>query len=108
MNWNPYFKGFEAYLMMEKSLSYNSISAYTSDLQKLYDYFLITGKDITPEKVKMKDIEAFITYISELQLAEKSQARILSGIKAFYHFMMMEDMIQDDPTELISGPKLPR
>lgn len=108
MNWTPYFKGFEAFLLMEKSLSKNSIEAYGRDLQKLYEYLSLTGKMMPPEKVGMHDIEAFIAYIHGIGLSEKSQARILSGIKAFYKFLMMDDVIQDDPTELISGPKLSR
>ena len=61
-----------------------------------------------PEKVKGKHIEDFLSYLSDLGLSEKSSARMLSGIKAFYKYLMMEDAITDDPTDGISGPKLSR
>ncbi len=108
MNWGSYFKGFEAYLILEKSLSKNSIAAYDQDLSKLYEYLTLQGVDQTPESISTTQIEQFITYISELGLSEKSQARILSGIKAFYKYLLIEDLIDTDPTELISGPKLTR
>lgn len=106
MNWSPYIKGFEAYLLMEKSLSKNSIEAYLRDIEKLYQYLEMVQAGLMPEAVKMKHIEDFIIYISGLGLSEKSSARILSGIKAFYKYMLMEDLINDDPTELVNGPKL--
>jgi integrase/recombinase XerD len=106
LNWSPYIKGFEAYLLMEKSLSKNSIEAYLRDVEKLYQYLELTSANLMPEAIKMKHIEDFIIYISGLGLSEKSSARILSGIKAFYKYMLMEDLINDDPTELVNGPKL--
>lgn len=108
MNWNSYFKGFEAYLILEKSLSKNSIVAYERDLSKLFEYLSLEGIDLPPQQISTDHIEAFITYISELGLSEKSQARILSGIKAFYKYMLVEDLMDIDPTELITGPKLTR
>jgi integrase/recombinase XerD len=106
LNWSPYIKGFEAYLIMERSLSKNSIDAYIRDIEKLYQYFDLKGLKLMPEAVRMADIENFLIYISELGLSEKSSARILSGVKAFYKYMLMEDIINDDPTDLINGPKL--
>jgi len=104
--WSPYIKGFEAYLLMEKSLSKNSIEAYLRDVHKLVEFFEIKGQDLMPEKVKTRHIEDFLSYLSDLGLSEKSSARMLSGIKAFYKYLMMEDAISDDPTDGISGPKL--
>ncbi len=91
---------------MEKSLSKNSIEAYLRDVEKLYQYLELISANLMPEAVRMKHIEDFIIYISGLGLSEKSSARILSGIKAFYKYMLMEDLINDDPTELVNGPKL--
>ena len=108
MVWSPYIKGFEAYLLMEKSLSKNSIEAYLRDVEKLVEYFGVKGVELMPEKVKGKHIEDFLSYLSDLGLSEKSSARMLSGIKAFYKYLMMEDAITDDPTDGISGPKLSR
>lgn len=106
--WTPYIKGFEAYLLMEKSLLKNSIEAYLRDVEKLVEYFGVKGVELMPEKVKGKHIEEFLSYLSDLGLSEKSSARMLSGIKAFYKYLMMEDAITDDPTDGISGPKLSR
>lgn len=108
MVWIPYIKGFEAYLLMEKSLSKNSIEAYLRDVEKLVEYFGVKGIDLMPEKVKSRHIEEFLSYLSDLGLSEKSSARMLSGIKAFYKYLMMEDAISDDPTDGIAGPKLSR
>lgn len=106
MSWLPYIKGFESYLMLEKSLSKNSIEAYLRDISKLEEYLELKSEKKLPEKINMSDIEGLLSYLTEIGLNEKSTARILSGIKAFYKYMMMEDIISDDPTELISGPKL--
>ncbi len=108
MVWIPYIKGFEAYLLMEKSLSKNSIEAYLRDVEKLVEYFGVKGIDLMPEKVRGRHIEEFLSYLSDLGLSEKSSARMLSGIKAFYKYLMMEDAISDDPTDGIAGPKLSR
>lgn len=93
---------------MEKSLSRNSIEAYLRDVQKLVEFLEMKGQDLMPEKVKTRHIEDFLSYLSDLGLSEKSSARMLSGIKAFYKYLMMEDAISDDPTDGISGPKLSR
>ncbi|MBK8699057.1 MAG: site-specific integrase [Saprospiraceae bacterium] len=103
MNWSPYIKGFEAYLLMEKSLSKNSIEAYLRDVGKLYEYLQIKGFSLQPEQIRMSHVEAFLAYLFDLGLNEKSCARMLSGVKAFYKYLMMEDLVADDPTELIMG-----
>jgi integrase/recombinase XerD len=108
INWTAYIKGFEAYLIMEKSLSKHSIEAYLRDVEKFYQYLDLHKIHLMPENVKLKHVESFIMYLSDLGLSEKSSARILSGIKAFYKYLLIEDLINDDPTELINGPKLTR
>jgi integrase/recombinase XerD len=108
MNWSPYIKGFEAYLLLERSLSENSVEAYKYDVDKLYQYFVQTNQEKTPEQVTLSDLESFILYINKIGIGEFTQARIISGVKAFYKFMMMEDLIDVDPSELLEGPKLRR
>lgn len=108
MNWSPYIKGFETYLLLERSLSENSIEAYKYDVDKLYQYFIQTKQEKTPEQVKLADLESFIIYINKIGIGEFTQARIISGVKAFYKFLLMEDMIDVDPSELLEGPKLRR
>ncbi len=108
MNWSPYIKGFETYLLLERSLSENSIEAYKYDVDKLYQYLVQTKQEKTPEQLKLRDLEDFIIYINKIGIGEFTQARIISGVKAFYKFLLMEDMIDADPTELLEGPKLKR
>ncbi|MEE9437500.1 MAG: site-specific tyrosine recombinase XerD [Saprospiraceae bacterium] len=108
MNWTAYIKGFETYLMLERSLSKNSIEAYKYDVEKLYQYILISNTDKTPQQINQKDLQDFTIYVAKLGISANTQARILSGIKAFYKYLLMEDIIDDDPTELLEGPKLKR
>jgi integrase/recombinase XerD len=110
MNWDSYIKQFSNYLKLERSLSANSIEAYTRDVTKLSQYLQMNmrGTQMSPMRVGAKDLQGFIEYINELGMSAYSQARILSGIKAFYKFLMVEELIESDPTSLIEGPKLGR
>lgn len=108
MDWNSTLKGFQAYLLLEKSLSNHSIEAYIRDAEKLMEYVIMSKTDLPPDKLTTDHLTAFIYYINELGLEPKSQARIISGIRAFYKFMMMEDIIDHDPSAILEGPKLQR
>jgi len=108
MNWNPTIKGFKSYLQLERSLSENSIQAYLHDVEMLVQYFLLKEIDVAPQNVEQKQVEEFIQYVSKLGMSATSQARILSGIKAFYKYMLIEDMISVSPTELLEAPRIGR
>ena len=108
MNWDILIKQFKNYLQLERSLSGNSIEAYVHDIVKLRQFLEISNASLSPQKVKQKDLQEFIEYINELGLAPHSQARLLSGIKAFYKFLLIEEEIENDPSALIEGPKLGR
>jgi integrase/recombinase XerD len=108
LNWSSYIKQFSNYLKLERSLSANSIDAYVRDVEKLNQYTEMNLPAASPMKINAKDLQGFIEYINELGMSAHSQARILSGIKAFYKFMMMEDLVENDPTALLEGPKLGR
>ena len=108
MTWENYIKGFKAYLKLEKSLSNNSISAYLHDINKLLQFFELNENIIPPEKVKLSDLQAFIQWINKLGLAATSQARIISGLKAFFKYMLLEDAIKQSPAELLEAPKTGR
>ncbi|MGB4837660.1 MAG: site-specific tyrosine recombinase XerD [Saprospiraceae bacterium] len=108
MDWNSTIKGFRAYLLLEKSLSSNSIDAYLRDVNKLLEFVLIRKIDLSPDKLTNDHLTKFIYYINDLGLEAKSQARIISGIRAFYRFMLMEDIIDTDPSELLESPRLQR
>lgn len=108
MDWNSAIKGFKAYLVLERALSENSTEAYLRDVHKLAEYLYLTEKVTNPVTLQSSDIEGFLRYINELGLGAKSQARMLSGVKAFFKFLLVENMRDDDPTQLIEGPKLSR
>jgi len=108
MEWKSYIKGFEAYLMLERSLSKNSIAAYTADVEKLVSFLKIQKATTAPQSVSGKQLKEFIFWINKIGLGARSQARIISGLKAFYKYLIMEDMIEDDPTSLLDSPKLER
>jgi len=98
-----WLKKYIAFLKLEKSLSSNSVSAYLNDLQKLMDY-VGDAKDIL--LLEASDLEEFLCQLRDLGIHPRSQARILSGIKSFYKFLIIEDYIRKDPTELVEAPKL--
>jgi integrase/recombinase XerD len=106
--WQPFIKDFGSYLKLERSLSDNSIMAYLRDVEKLDQFIEMSYGKLSPLALESSHLQAFIHYISELGMSAYSQARILSGIKAFYKYLMYEDQITDDPTILLEGPKLGR
>jgi integrase/recombinase XerD len=108
VDWKSSIKGFQHYLKLEKSLSANSIDAYLRDIEKLHQYLEMTGDITMPENISLEQLEQFVQYIHKLGLNDRSQARIISGIRAFYKFLLMEDAINHNPTELLEGPKLSR
>jgi len=106
MDWKRIIKEYGGFLKLEKGLSLNSIEAYLSDLTKLKQYLESAGLDIGPEELDREQLSSFLIWISELGLSARSQARILSGIKAFYRYLLMEEIIERDPTALLEGPRL--
>ena len=108
MNWELRLKEYQAFLLIEKSLSPNSVDAYLRDMQKLLQFFSIQNIEAKPEQVNYELLRDFITWLNELGISERTQARIISGIKGFYKFMLLEDHIETDPTSLIEGPRIGR
>jgi integrase/recombinase XerD len=106
--WDPYKKGYKAWLQLERSLSDNSIEAYLRDIDKLTQYLLAAGTLKTPEAIELKDLQSFLHWIGELGLNAASQARILSGIRSFYKYCSIEHIVKQDPTTLLESPKLKR
>ncbi len=97
-------KSFEVHLMLEKSLSQNSIDAYMSDLDKLMCFLTDEKKKL--EEVSLNDLQQFVSQLYDLDIHARSVARIISGIKSFYKFLVLDDYIQNDPTELLESPKI--
>ncbi|MEO6167560.1 MAG: tyrosine recombinase [Chitinophagales bacterium] len=108
MDWKSTIKGFKAYLQLELSLSYNSIEAYLHDVALLHRFFELKNSATQPEEVLLPQLQEFILFINELGMGDQSQARILSGVRAFYKYLMIEDLVKNDPTVLLEGPKLRR
>ena len=106
--WEPYKKGFKAWLQLEKSLAENSVEAYLRDIDKLTDYLQATGKLVTPQQLELKDLEKFVQWISELGMTVTSQSRIISGLRSFYAYCYMEQMVSINPTALLETPKQKR
>ncbi|MGV3541069.1 MAG: site-specific tyrosine recombinase XerD [Rufibacter sp.] len=108
MNWSTSLTQFQGYLQLEKSLSSNSVEAYLRDVRKLAHYFEITNQKVGPLAVDVTHLQGFLEWINTLGMTPHSQARTISGIRAFYKFLIMEDLLTADPTETIEGPKLRR
>ena len=106
--WEPYKKGFKAYLQLEKSLSDNSVEAYLRDIEKLTQYLQQANKLVAPDALVLKDFQQFLKFIAELGMNSTSQARIISGIRAFYKYCLLEHICKSDPTILLEAPKLKR
>jgi integrase/recombinase XerD len=108
MNWEMQVRHFSNYLKIERSLAANSVEAYIHDVQMLQQFIAMKDPQRSPLQVTTKVLQGFLEYINELGMSAHSQARILSGIKAFYKYMLFEELIDKDPTALIEGPKLGR
>jgi integrase/recombinase XerD len=106
--WEPYKKGFKAYLQLEKSLSDNSVEAYLRDVDKLTQFLQNENKLRKPEEIDLKDLQQFIKWVTELGMTATSQARIISGLRGFYKFCSLEQISKTDPTALLEAPKLKR
>ncbi|MBS1542286.1 MAG: site-specific tyrosine recombinase XerD [Bacteroidetes bacterium] len=106
--WMSAIRDFRNYLKLERSLSPNSIEAYERDVEKLAQYVSMNTAGTRPEKVDIKLLQGFLQYINELGMSAYSQARILSGIKGFYKYLLAEERIDKDPTQLLEGPRLGR
>lgn len=104
--WEPYKKGFKAYLQLERSLSDNSVEAYMRDIEKLTQYLEQSSTLTTPADIKLTDLQHFVKWIGELGMSATSQARIISGIKSFYRYCVIEHISKTDPTTLLEAPKL--
>jgi integrase/recombinase XerD len=106
--WEPYKKGFKAWLQLEKSLAENSVEAYLRDIDKLTDYLQATHKMVTPQEIDLIDLETFVQWVSELGMTVTSQSRIISGLRSFYAYCYMEQIVTVNPTALLETPKQKR
>jgi len=107
MDWGSAIKDFKQYLLLERSLSKNSIEAYQRDVEKLRQHAACTHQK-PPHEITTQDIRDFLIWINQLGMTPHSQARVLSGIKAFYHYLALEEVVNENPASLIEGPRLGR
>lgn len=108
MEWQSTLKDYEGFLKLEKGLSPNSIVAYVSDINKLIQYLELQKIGDGPIDLTHELLHKYLVWISELGLSARSQARILSGLKSFYRFLLLEDLLEKDPTALLEAPRLGR
>ncbi len=106
--WETYKKGYKAWLQLEKSLADNSVQAYLHDVEKLTSYLLTVNDLKKPGDVKLKDLEQFVKWVHELGMTPASQGRIISGLRSFYKYCLLEQISETDPTILLEAPKLKR
>lgn len=104
--WERYIKDFVSFLKIEKGLAENSIFAYQNDVTKLYDF--AKSRNLEPTQISYENLKEFVAVLFDLGLSARSQARIISGIKQFYGFLLIEDVLMDDPSELLEMPKIGR
>jgi integrase/recombinase XerD len=108
MLWQSYIKKFKSYLKIELSLSANSVQAYVRDIEGFSTFLALKLDDSAPNQITEKHIAEFLKYVNDLGLAATTQARMLSGIKAFFNFLIIEETIKVNPTELFDSPKIGR
>ena len=106
LTWNVANRNFENYLRLEKSLSENSIEAYLNDVRKLENFAETSGREIPPAAITYSDLKEFLKWYSADNLNTRTQARVLSGIRAFYKFLLIDGEIDENPSSLIESPKL--
>jgi len=108
LDWLSAKKGFKSYLKLERSLSANSIAAYLRDIDKITQFLEVQDKKIGPLAIQAKDLKDLIEWVNELGMLATTQARLISGIKAFYKYLVLEDLLKVDPSALIEAPKTRR
>lgn len=108
MDWQPALSGFKSYLRLERSLSANTIEAYLHDVDKLIQYFKSRNVDASLSAISSKDLKEFLVWINELGMLPPTQARVISGLKAFFKYLILENQIVLDPSALLESPKMSR
>jgi integrase/recombinase XerD len=108
MAWDVFLTEYKNYLQLERSLAENTVAAYVHDVIKLKQFLDISNRNVDPLQVSSTDLHDFLEYVNELGMTVHTQARVVSGIKGFYKYLVFEDIIKDNPSELLEAPKLGR
>ena len=105
MSWITYINGFNNYLLIEKSLSKNTVDAYIRDIKKLANFFLTKNEKIKINDISYKDFQVYLAYLNDEKIKPRSQSRIISSIRSFFKFLVIENIIVNNPSELLETPK---
>lgn len=108
MKWDSYLNGYKAFLQLEKSLSGNTIEAYLYDVKNLIRFFSETGEDVQPPQVTIHHLQSFLKWVTEQGMTPRTQSRIVSGLRSFFNYLLLENILQRDPTELLDAPRIGR
>lgn len=108
MEWNGLIADFESYIKLEKSQSENTIEAYGRDLHRFVEFLSIINKPLHPSDIRLDDFIQYFVWLAELGIGERSQARMISSLKSFYKYLLIEGLIVENQTELLETPRLPR
>ena len=108
MDWQRALKGFKTHLRLERSLSANTVDAYLHDVAKLQQYLLANGSTKTAVDITSDDLKNFIGWVAQLGMLPPTQARVLSGLKAFFKYLVLDDLLSTDPSALLESPRLSR
>jgi len=106
ITWEISIEQFVNFLRLERSLSSNSISAYKNDIKKLREYLSAQREALYPNQIDFNHLRDFLHWINELGMSPTTQSRVISGIKAFFKYLLIENYIEQDPTELLESPKI--
>lgn len=106
--WKGLLRSFKAFLQLEKSLSANSVEAYVRDVEKLCQYLEMKSLQVQPSEIKLHELQDFLKWVTELGMSARTQARVISGIRAFYKYLVLDNLASSDPTELLESPKTGR
>ncbi|BAX81530.1 MAG: site-specific tyrosine recombinase XerD [Labilibaculum antarcticum] len=108
MKWTTTIENFKTYLTLEKNLSKNSVDAYINDITKLTTFFREKNMEVAPEEVILQHLKDFVAWINDAGTSPRTQARVISGIKAFFKYLLLEEIIEKNPTALLEAPKIGR
>ncbi|MCK9413351.1 MAG: site-specific tyrosine recombinase XerD [Prolixibacteraceae bacterium] len=108
MNWTESKKGYETFLRLEKSLSQNSVSAYVNDIHKLISFVEEHYPGLSPEAIKLVQLRKFVEWMNGNGVSPRTQARTISGVKSYFKFLLIEEVVENDPTTLLESPKIGR
>ena len=104
--WRSYVEGYRTYLRLERNVSPNTLAAYLRDVQKLVEFLELEGSEVGPLGVRTDHLSRYLQWLAEIGIAQRSQARMLSGVKSFYKYLLLEDLLDEDPTALMDPPRM--